>query len=70
MSESETIVTGSLYEYWAETYDDNKIKDRFGLSFDEYINRPSALITSLNATAERLDAADIERLEKLKTEIK
>lgn len=66
MSTAEKMTPGSLYEYWAEIYDQYKIWDRFHVSFDEYINRPSFMMESMNQTAERLNKKDIDAAEKIK----
>lgn len=68
MSKAEKMTPGSLYEYWAEIYDQYKIWDRWHLSFDEYIDRPSFMMESLNQTAERLNKKDLEAAEKIKQE--
>lgn len=66
MSDSERMTVGSLYEYWAEIYDQYKIWDRFHISYDEYLERPSFMIESLNQSAERMNKKDIEAAEKIK----
>lgn len=67
MSEEETLTGGkSLYEYWLETYDQYKIWDRWHISFDEYIDRPSFIMEAMNQTAERLKAKDQALLNGIK----
>ncbi len=68
MTKQESLTSGSLFEYWAEIYDQFKIWDRFHISFDSYIDRPSFLMESLNQTAERLNKKDIDLAEKIKQE--
>jgi len=67
MSSNESMTKGSLYEYWAEKYAQFRIWDMWHISYDEYIDRPSFLIESLNQTAERVNARDLAELERLKT---
>ena len=66
MSSVEKMTPGSLYEYWLEIYDQYKIWERWHISFDAYIDRPSFMMESLNQTAERLNKKDIEAAEKIK----
>lgn len=68
MTDNESLTAGSLFEYWAEIYDQFKIWDRFHITFDSYIDRPSFLMESLNQTAERLNKKDIDIAEKIKQE--
>ena len=68
MSTAEKMTPGPLYEYWQEIYDQYKIWERWHISFDAYIDRPSFMMESLNQTAERLNKKDIDAAEKIKVQ--
>ncbi len=57
--DEEDPMKNSLFEYWAEQYVRYQIKDRWGLSWNDYIDQPRFKIVKLNQISERFSKAEL-----------
>ena len=57
---SEDINTDGLYENLCRVYIEKRIKEHYGLTIDEYLDRPRDIIEIMNRVADEVNAKHIK----------